>query len=123
MIHTISSLEQAFNFYVPGIVLHAYEILNSHLLQKRSKTQRITSISIDQRICVSKEEETSEVYKEFIIDQCLEGLKQHMGLVFKINPSGLPSINAYFQILNETSTNAYFKHKLAQLCKSFKFKL
>ena len=113
----VVDFQRSFNLYIPGLVLHIYQIFNSQLLQKRSKSQRITNVDIYGKISVSKEEETSDAYKHFIIDFCFDILKKHFLFLSTKNLTYVEPIKVYLGILSKAITNTYFIQRLNHFLK------
>lgn len=63
--------------YFPGILPIAYGILGSQIFFKRSKSLRVTQVDFRFKLNLSAEEQTSEVYKQSLLERIVYCLQTH----------------------------------------------
>jgi hypothetical protein len=116
LLDRLTSLQATLQLYTPGLVIHLFEILNSPIFQKRSKSQRVSSVSFTYKSTLSLEEQTSEKYKEELLSWIFSILKKHFSYLKQVHPSSLPFLK--IQLIHlETSLPSSLSSFLKSLIK------
>lgn len=119
LIKLIISLQYNYKCYIPGITSFILDIISDPNLCKRSKSNRIKDFCPELVIKASKEELTSDVYKEKIIEESTKLLLENIayyGDDIAFPESSLPIRLALKKIAKDMK-NSNIKQKLAQIAK------
>jgi len=78
LIRLLISIQASTGTYIPGVTPHLLEMLESPFILKRSKTQRLKAYSFIVSIKASKEQLSSDVYKEGLVQEATDALIEHL---------------------------------------------
>lgn len=112
--------EKHFSMYISGILPHIYTVLTHPNLYKRSKSLRVTKVDLNDKITLSKEEETSEAYKQGLVDFALNLLDSHINYLNTINPISTQPIKAFLVDLQKSNPPTILAEKLLGFIKHLK---
>ncbi|CAG9330890.1 unnamed protein product [Blepharisma stoltei] len=105
--------------YIPGISSYVLEIITNPALQKRSKTNRCTEFSLASMLKVNKEQLTSDVFKEKIIEESCRALLEH--IAYFGNSIAFPEVSLPIKLALKKSIkdtkNAAIKNKISHTVK------
>ncbi|OMJ92637.1 hypothetical protein SteCoe_4508 [Stentor coeruleus] len=120
IIKEMVKFEKHFSIYVSGIIPHIYTVLAHPILYKRSKSLRVTQVVLIDKIALSKEEETSEAYKQALVDFALNLLDSHINYLNSISPVSIQPIKAFLVDLQKSNPPTILAEKLLGFIKHLK---
>ena len=116
LLNRLALLQQSTQKYIPGLLLHVFDLLTSHIFHKRSKSLRVSSVSIDYQLSLPFEEQTSEKYKEVLISSSVAFLKAHIAYLRQSHPRSLSILKVQLDHL-DSSVPSFIASSLKSLIK------
>lgn len=108
ILQKMTELEQKSEVYLPGTLPYLYEILASQLFFKRSKSMRVAQVDFKFKLHLSAEEQSSEIYKQSLLDWIITSLQTHLRYLKSKHPSSLSIVKVQLDQLQASVSPSVF---------------